>query len=302
MSTRSLFSTALVVSLVLGASAASAQEAAPAKPKSPRPPYALPFALRPALAPNVVRLDGAFAFQRGATTIASTLTGGGRLAKDFGLYGRAALVHDARDGLESRAALSNPLLFAVWAPEVAPKTKLALMAGVTAPIGGGGGDTPSRTRTALLSGIYARQAMDNALFAMNYLTPIVGAGLAWVDHGFTVQVEATVLQLIRVKGEALDADDTRTNFTSGLSVGYMLTDFLAVNAEAHYQRWLSTPVAVERDSKLRDQLTVGGGVRATVPIAGTTIARPGVGYFQGVDDPMAAQRYRILQIDVPILF
>lgn len=152
------------------------------------------------------------------------------------------------------------------------------------------------------SGIYARQAMDNALFASNYPAPTVGVGLAWIDRGWTVQVETTVLQLLRVKGSALDADSSRTNSTSGVSVGYLIAGVVNVSAEIHYQRWLSTPAAVAKDGSLRDQLTAGGGARFNLPLSDSILMRPGIAYFQGIDDPMARLGYRIIQLDVPVVF
>jgi hypothetical protein len=142
------------------------------------------------------------------------------------------------------------------------------------------------------------------------MTPTVGAGLAWVDQGWTVQAEATVLFLRRVSGESVDADSARTNFTSGLNVGYQVIPMITVSAELHYQRWLSTPALVEADEAkpsdqrlgLRDQWTAGGGVRANIPLDKKTILRPGLAYFRGIDDPMAKQKYSIVMFDVPIAF
>jgi hypothetical protein len=277
-------------------------EEAPKPSSRPKPGYSLPFAMRPALAPNVVRLDASYVAQDTALSYASVLSAGGRVAKDFGIYGRLGLVRDAKDGAESTTGLSNPLLMAVWAPEIAPKTRIALTAALAMPLGAGGGDDPSSARAAMAAGIYARQAMDNALFATNYITPIGGAAIAWVDKGWTLQAEATVLQLLRARGAAQDTDAARTNFTSGVNVGYLIAGLVNVNLEAHYQRWLTTPAAVSKDPARRDQLTVGGGFRFNVPIGEGALARPGIGYFMGIDDPMGAAKYRIVSLDVPVLF
>ena len=56
-------------------------------------------------------------------------------------------------------------------------------------------------RRANAAGIRARSAMDNAMFAVNYFTAIAGGGVAYVDHKLTVQLEATLLQLFRVRGD-----------------------------------------------------------------------------------------------------
>lgn len=293
------------------APAAPATEAAPPKADQPTPAekkgaYALPFSMRPAIASNLVRLDGTYAKVDGGKILVSTLTAGYKpidSLPDLGFYVRGAWVHTAPDAGSNGSGFANPLFFGLYAPEIAPKLRLALFLGVTAPIGAGGGNSPDPvTRGAVTGAIYARQAMDNALFAVNYLTPTVGAGLAWIDKGFTAQVEATVLELIRARGSDVDKDSTRTNFTCGLSVGYRIIPMLTASAELHYQRWLSTPLAVEKDETKRSQATVGFGLRANLPLTKTIAARPGIGYFQGLDEPMQLQKYRIVQLDLPIAF
>ena len=124
---------------------------------------------------------------------------------------------------------------------------------MTIPVGSGGGDDakPEKT-TANGAGIRARSAMDNAMFAVNDFTVFPGVDFAYVAGGFTAQIEATVLQLTRVKGDKQPAmgfpkneDKSKTNFTMGVHVGYFLAPLLSVGVEWRHQRWLSTPKAVE---------------------------------------------------------
>jgi hypothetical protein len=274
------------------------------KPSELKKRYSLPYALRPAIAPNILRVDAAYAFQDAASAQASTFTGGLKPFEgtDLGFYARAAVIHNAPDGGKNAGAVSNPLLFTLYTPEIAPKLRLPMFAGVTLPIGMGGGAVESNdaVRAGVSSGVYARQGMDNALFATNYMTFTTGAGIAWIDKGFTLQAEATMLYLVRVRGDSVDKEPARTNFTSGAHAGYLIASLVNVGVEAHYQRWISTPVAVQKDDSFRDQATVGGGVRFNVPLSDTILARPGIAYFHPIDDPMARAGYRIVQLDVPI--
>jgi hypothetical protein len=303
-----LFTTTLLFSIAPIAAAQAPDEPPAAKPTPPssidaKAKYSLPFATRPAAPPNLLRIDSPLVFQDAQTTWPSTITAGARVIPDLGIYGRIALVRNVPDTGDAGWAISNPVAFALYSPQIAPKVRLPIFAGVAFPIGSGGGDHPNMgQRTAMNASIYSRQAMDNSLFASNYLTPTVGAGIAWMDKGWTAQAEATVLELIRVKGSALDTDETRTNFTSGASLGYFIAGLVNVNVEMHYQRWLTTPAVVKKDSAFRDQLTAGGGVRVNVPLTDTILMRPGVGYFQGVDTPMTRLGYRIVQLDVPVVF
>src|SRR4029077_17875411 len=104
----------------------------------------------------------------------------------------------------------NPIVGATYSRKIGSSFRLAGFVATTIPIGMGGGNTPDAGAAGANSaGIPARSAMDNAMFAVNYLTPIVGAGFAYIDHKLTVQVEATVLQLFRVRGEnAASATDS----------------------------------------------------------------------------------------------
>lgn len=307
----------------LPARAAFAEEPPPAAPpagaptptKPPPAPYSLPWQLRPAIAATVLRLDGAVAVQDHATTLASTFLGAYKLVPDFSVLFRLAFVHNAPDHASSSTAMGNPLFGATFTPELAPGLRLPLFLGVTVPVGSGGGNpdnplagpngkiAPPPSYAAEGAGIYARSAMDNALFAVNYVGFVFGAGVAYMTHGLTVQAEVTLLQFARMRGQLIDKDEARTNFTSGLHVGYTIVKPLTVSAELRYQRWLSTPAAVVVDDSKRDQMTVGVGVRTRFDaVPNKVILRPGVAYFNGVDDPMGKAGYHIVFVDLPVSF
>jgi len=290
------------------------QNANPETPPRPPPPtpaqlrgrYALPWVMRPAIAPILFRQESSIAAQNASLTNTMLFTGGSNfksLRPDLGIYGRFGVIFEAPNTGTGGVAVSNPLIFMLYTPAVARVLRIPVFFGITLPIGSGGGNTPvASERSTVAAGVYSRQAMDNALFATNYLTITGGVGLAWVDKGATVQLDLTVLQLFRVRGEAVDSDATRTNFTSGLSVGYQIVQPLTVSVEAHYQHWLSTPAAVAANEALRNQFTIGGGVRGNIPLSDTVLARPGIAFFAGLDAPMWDRGYKIVQLDLPIAF
>jgi hypothetical protein len=272
-------------------------------PKPPPSNYSLPWSLRPAIAATVARADAAFAFQDTATTIASTYSLSVKLLPDFAVFGRIAHVYNAPDASRQSDALGNPLLGALYTPEIAPHLRLVLCLGATIPIGmGGGNDGDAASYKAINAGVYARSAMDNALFAVNYFAPNAAVGAAYIRNALTVQGEVSLAELIRVRGESVEKDDARTNAMFGVHAGYALVDWLIVSAELRYQRWLSTPAAVNKDPSKRDQATAGLGARFVVPLAPGIVARPGIAYFHPLDDPMSAAGYRIVVADVPVTF
>jgi opacity protein-like surface antigen len=175
----------------------------------------------------------------------------------------------------------------------------------------GGGNTPEAgTNTANGAGRDARSAMDNAMFAVNYFTPLVGAGVAYVDNKLTVQVEATVLELFRVKGDnaATATDSTRTNSTAGIHVGYFVIPQLSFGGELRYQRWLTTPTRLVMGMKTdildanKDTTSVAIGPRAHFAIGNGMWLRPGISYSRVLDKPLSDASYNMVQVDIPVIF
>lgn len=288
---------------------ATAHFVSPEVKADPPRPYSLPWQLRPAAAVNVVRSDTSMAFfenpsngDRGST-VATTLLASAKITPELAPMVRFAWVHTSPPGGDPSSALVNPLVGLTWAPAIGPDWKLAFFAACTAPIGQGGGDSPDKGKaTARNAGIPARSGMDNALFAVNDLTPMGGASLAWLGGGFTVQVEATVLELLRVRGADAQPDSAKTNFTSGLHVGYFVAPPLSIGAELRMQRWLTTPVMVEKDSTARDTFTFAIGARGHIPLGGGRFLRPGISYSRAIDDPLSSAKYQIVQVDIPFVF
>jgi hypothetical protein len=308
------------------ASLAAAQpaEAAPADgaahaedaPKPKKEPYSLPWQLRPAGVGNVVRWDTAVAMYKpkgqdeSGHTIASFLLFAYKITEDMAPLVRLGVLNDKSPGADAKTGLTNAALGFTWAPKISPNMKLAAFLGVAFPIGAGGGNDPSTDAPTPGRGIYARSAMDNAMFAVNDLTVFPGLDLAYVAGGLTVQAEVTVLQLTRVKGDKVQPDKAKTNFTSGLHVGYFVIPQLSLGAELRYQRWLSTPKFVEADEALpsdqqaglRDTLSFAVGPRLHFKLGEDMALHPGIAYARGLDNPMSDNGYNIIQVDVPMSF
>lgn len=307
------------VSLLLIVGTAHAQE--PAAPPAPAPakppPYSLPWQLRPVAPANVVRLDSSYAFYENPATsksgsaLVSTLLGSYKILPDLALIGRVGLVHNSAPELvapavapESATSIMNPVLAALYGIKLSPSFKLGLFLGVTIPVGTGGGSSPDANKAAANGvGIFTRSAFDNAMFAVNYLTVFPGVDFAYVSGGLTVQVEATILGLAKVRGPEA-ADGWNTNFTTGLHVGYFVIPKLSIGAELRHQRWLSTPNAVAADptKASRDTTTFAVGPRLHFKLSENVWFRPGVSLTLPIDDPMKRAEYKIVQLDLPFAF
>jgi hypothetical protein len=143
--------------------------------------------------------------------------------------------------------------------------------------------------------------MDNAMFAVNYFTGIAGMGLGYVAQGFTAQLEATVLQLFRVRGPDTQ-DARRTNFTAGLHLGYAPAKVLSLGGELRYQRWLTDVAPVRADLTARETVTFAVGPRFHFKVNGKNWIRPGLSYARALDAPLKNSSYHMVQLDVPFVF
>ena len=324
MKTTSFVQLVLVGFGLLGVTTAQAEEAphsisaagtAVPPPAAPKPPYSVPWQLRPAAALTVLRSDTSVAFydapvpgtteEKSGSTIASTFLASYKMTPDLSPLLRLAVVQNSTPDISPMAAPNatsfvNPIIGATYGRNIGVY-KLAGFLGATLPIGSGGGDTPDKGEAeASARGIQARSAMDNAMFAVNYFTMIAGADAAYVANKLTVQAEFTVLQLMRARGPDTQ-DKNRTNLTSGLHVGYFFLPMLSFGAELRYQRWLSDAAPVKLNSKAREAVTVAFGPRFHFKV-GTHWIRPGISYSRYLDEPFSKSHYQMVQVDVPFVF
>lgn len=298
---------------------ATAVSAGPAAAPSPPPapgPYSLPWQLRPAAASTVVRADSSVAFYdtggQSGSTEATMLLGSYAVTPHLAPLIRLGFVQNQAPGTTpDGSSFINPIVGVTYARHT-QAMRWALFAGAALPLGAGSGDHPDAAVSAAnIAGLQARSGMDNAMFAVNYATGIVGADVAYVDHRLTLQAEATLFQLFRVHGDdagAQSTDAARTNSTMGVHAGYFLLPMLSVGAELRYQRWLTTPTRLVMGSKVdipganMDTVTVAIGPRAHFKLGRNMYLRPGVSYSRALDNPLSGASYNTLQIDVPVMF
>lgn len=155
--------------------AEGAPEAAPAPAKPAPAPYSLPWQLRSAVAATAIRSDTAFAFYKDASgngkhTVASILTASYKVIPQIAPFVRVAFV-----GADA-FAVSNPVVGSTFAFKPTKELRLAVMFCMSVPVGMGGGDTPDKDVLASQkAALFARSAMDNALFAVNDFAMLPGS-------------------------------------------------------------------------------------------------------------------------------
>ena len=301
---------------------ATSEPPASTEPTTILPRYSLPWQLRPVTTGSVARIETAAAvFNDGQgnldIAVPTVFAANYQLTEHWAPLIKLGFVSNNAPGAAlDGTAFANPMLGATYARALGIY-RLALFGATTIPIGSGGGDAPNlRAAETNAASVTARPA-DAPMFAVNYMTALAGADLAYVGHGFTVQAEMTVLQSIRVHGghSGGATDAFRTQAAVGLHLGYFIGSHFSLGSEFHHRRWLSHPT----------NGGVGASARVTFPDAGTnttTVAvgprvhfrlgqygwiRPGISLVRGLDArgfdaPLIGSQTTAVQLDVPVTF
>jgi hypothetical protein len=287
----------------------SSLTARPTEIAPPRWPYASPFQLRNVMPRTGVRVDATLApyTYRGADALETVvfLSGQVRVADKFSLQARWG-VDDNRvtGGQNNRTGILNPSVGALFGTPIGSVFRFAVSTAISLPLATGGGRNPDPDAVLLQrQGALARSSMDNASFAVNDLGFPTGVSLAYIQHGFTAQVDFTIIASGRVKGETSVTDSTKMNSTYGLFFGYfVLPELLSLGLELRYQYYLTPTEAVLRDPNARANLTLATGARLNFELSGSTRIRPGLCFGTGLLGPVYAESVRMVQLDIPVSF
>jgi hypothetical protein len=283
-------------------------------PPATLPPYSLPWQLRPVTTGNAVRIDSAAAVFNDANgnldeAVTTVLSARYQLTRDWAPIVRLGFVaNDAPGAAQDGSSFVNPLVGATYARTVdrMGSYQLALFGATTIPVGMGGGNAPNVGAAKTNAASVTARPADDAMFAVNYVTAIVGADFAYVRHGFTAQGEATMQQSVRVRGDAGTGatDPFRTNAALGLHLGTFIGSHVSLGADLLYQRRLSHPTAVNPNM---DTVTAAAGPRLHFRVGNQAWIRPGISFVRGFDArgfdaPLLTGRTTAVQIDVPVMF
>lgn len=249
----------------------------------------LSWQLRPATIGNVARVDSmaaAFGDSNGNldVAVATTWSASYQVSDEWAPMVRTGFVGNNAPGAAlDGSSFANPLVGATYARPVGDRYRLAFFGGVTIPVGTGNAKTHASSMTA--------RPADRAMFDVDSMAGIGGVDFAYVHRGFTAQGEATLVQSVRVRGDAMDADGLTTHAAIGLHLGYLLGWHVAVGADLHYEDTLTASLGVRRQFKLGKQ----------------TWIRPGIALYRGLDErgldaPLLIPQTTAVQIDIPMAF
>jgi hypothetical protein len=279
-----------------------------AAPEEPQPaPYAAAFGLRVPAAATAVRAETAYGLDVLASrTVVEYLTAAYAPTRRLSFFVRGGWVELTPESGPSVSAFTNVALGGQWAGRLSRGWRVAGTLGTGLPVAQGGGSPPDAgAASAIAAGNLARSRLEGStMFSPNDVAPFVGGDIGWASGGLTVQAEANLFELVRVRGEAVDHDATKTSFMGGVHAGYFVFPQMSVGLEVRDQTFLSTPAAVAAGKTSRSWVTAGGGIRGVVRVGAHAVFKPGVAYFQPVNDPgptVSAGRYHIAQIDLLVV-
>jgi hypothetical protein len=265
------------------------------------------WALRGLSVTNVVRVDTVTAMSSQQATPSNEqvtfLSGCYRLNDNFGVSAKWGFWHYAPNNGAQIDAYSNPAAYVNFAVPIDRHFSFAAIAGLSAPIGSGGGNSPDSNVYASVSATkYAKAMLENSLLSPNEVGVPLGFDFGYREGRFTAQLEANMSVLARVKGEAKTPDSARIPAWAAAMVGYFILPELSAAAELRYTTSLTTTAAIAKDPSTRDNMSFAVGVRGYVRIANNIAFRPGVSYGRGIEGRLNDLGYQYVQVDFPMVF
>jgi hypothetical protein len=280
------------------------------EPQTPAP-YSLPFVLRGIIPATTVRAEtmlGETSVNGAkASTVLQYLTASYAFIPTASAFARMGFVDYNPPAGSASTAFSNLTLGGLWGVNLPPIFRFGAVGGVILPTGQGQGNTPSAAETAAISaGNLTRFRYEGAAFGSNYLSPFVGADVAVVTGGLTVQVEATLSPLVRVVGSAPTVPDgEQTVLTAGLHIGYFLVPQLSLGVDLHDHSFISSVAAVTANKIPGSVVALAGGPRVHIKLGASVWLHPGIAYshsFGELTASISAPAYNVVQLDIPIVF
>jgi hypothetical protein len=286
------------------------------------PRYSLPWQLRPVTIETFARVDGLAAVFNDANgnldkAVATAVTAAYRIDRRWAPMVRVAFVgNDAPGAATDGRSVANPLVGATYGRAFG-SGRLALFGATTLPIGTGGGDAPNIRLDKTNAASRTARPADHAMFAVSYMAAMAGAAVAHVSQGLTLQIEVTLLQLVRARGARSEGatDPFRTEAAAGLHLGYFFGEHVSLSGDVFYRRWLSHPTTVSPVTGSRIALsdanmsstTVAIGPRFHFRVGKQGWMRPGFSLVRGFDArlfdaPLLTAQTTGVQVDVPLVF
>jgi hypothetical protein len=243
------------------------------------------------------RVSGSFSAALQSTDQTQLLLGTGEL--DLALSAHITLTLDLGfvsdlGGPADAWGFANPQLAVDLAYVLGP-LQLDGIAGITLPVGSGGGD---HADPVTLAAMLAGTDWGGPMFAPDHMDFFGGLKLAAPVGRFRLLGRATLHDAERVRGDAIDQVGPRVTFLfSGARASY-LREGITVFAEFLDTYILNTPHFVEMDARARQSQYLGAGI--TISHRSLHGVSPTLRYVRGIDPRKDAVNFQVIELTLAL--
>ena len=279
---------ALAVLLVTRAMPASAQ----ARPEEPPP------AAEPALVGVNAVLSSSMVMRSAPaqSTLLMVLSGSYDFTAWLSSFVRLGWVRNAPSNAEAASGIANPALGFTGQVPFGKHVKVGGVAGATLPLGSGGGNTP---HPAALKAWVSSVDWGGAMFAVDHVDVFGGLKASYSLDRFTLQVESTLHQLGRVRGEAVDPIGAAATVTgSQATASCAILPALSLSSGLAETRFWNTPKAIRDSPDSRVDYFFIVGASLDLRLARGIGFTPGLLYARALDLPLRAEKFQVVELDL----
>ncbi len=211
-------------------------------------------------------------------------------------FARVGWAHNAPSNEASGSAFANPAAGVSSQIELGKHVKVGGLAGITVPVGSGAGNTPN---TAALKAWTNSVDWGGAMFAVDHVDVFGGLRASYTASRLTLQIESTVHQLVRVRGEASDPiGDAATVTGSQATALVALPHDVSVSTGLAETRFWNTPKCIQDSAESRRDYFVVAGVSLELKLAKGVAFTPGVLYARALDLPLTRETFQVIEVDL----
>lgn len=142
--------------------------------------------------------------------------------------------------------------------------------------------------------------------SVNYVVFGPTGSITYAMSHVSATATSTLAQFVRVRGEHIEKDALRTQYSGTISAG--LSPFadvsktpIAAFTELRYRIWLTDVASARSDPRARDHLAAAVGFRVRVPLGGA-VGSAAFAYSTALDAPLADFGFRTIEADAQIAF
>ncbi len=229
------------------------------------------------------------------STLLTVLIGAYDVNKWVSVFGRVGMVHNTSADTATATGVGNPIGGITFNLPSTDHVKLGGIAGVSIPVGSGGGNAPS---AGMLRAWCNSIDWGGVMFAVDHLDVQAGLNATFLAGPLSLRMESTLHQLVRVRGEKADVLGSSATVTSSTAtVSYSLLSKVTVSSGLSETRFWNTPKAIQDSPASRVDYYYIGGISTDLRVAGVGVT-PSLLYARALDLPLRDEKFQVVELDL----